>query len=177
MPLHKPIKIIAQDILQPGYWYLLTEATGKSFDPNFTPDLTPKQMLALGVFGGLYLADCQKEYPKEWFIKACMTYADVTIEENHNKELNFFGVNASQPLRVWQKKRWIHPQDPRGWFQWYCRYYRGRRTDDDARQIKRWKAMGRHIAQIKKNCHPGDLSCHRRQRQAILHWAIDSRKI
>lgn len=96
---------------------------------------------------------------------------------NHNPKLNLFGVNASQPLSVWRKKGWIHPQDPRGWFQWYCRYYLGRRSEDDDRQIKRWLAIHRHIAQIKKNCFPGDPNCRTKQRQAVLHWAYDSRKI
>ena len=170
-------KIKVNDNLQKDYTYSLVEPVGKNFGPEFKPELTPKQMLKLGVFGGLYLADCQKEFPKDWFTKAKMVHADVTVDTNHDANLNFFGVNASQPLLVWQKKGWIHPQDPRGWFQWYCRYYLGRRSEDDARQIKRWKAIKRHIAQIKKNCHPGDFSCHRKQRQALLHWAVDSRKI
>ncbi|MFA5999797.1 MAG: hypothetical protein WC783_02325, partial [Candidatus Paceibacterota bacterium] len=82
----------------------------------------------------------------------------------------------SQPLSVWKAKGWIRPQDPRGWFEWYCRYYLGRRTKDDERQIKRWLAMRRHIMQIKNNCRAGDEHCRPRQRQALLHWAYDSRK-
>jgi hypothetical protein len=97
--------------------------------------------------------------------------------ERYDARLNCFGVNASQPLAVWRRSGWIHKQDPRGWFQWYCRYYMGRRTADDARQIRRWRAIARHVAAIRKHCEPGDLECRRRQRQAVLHWAYDSRKI
>lgn len=142
------------------------------FDPRFKPELTPQEMLELGVFGGLYFSDKPKEFPRSWFKSA-----KLSPDGKMHKELNFFGVTASQPLSVWQKKGWIHPQDPRGWFQWYCRYFLGRRTDDDERQIKRWLAMRRHIAQIRKNCHVGDLGCRRKQRQALLHWAYDSRKM
>lgn len=169
-----PKKVIVHDSMQDNYIYFLTEPVGKKFDPDFKPTLTPKQMLELGVFGGRYLNDCKSEYPKDWF-KNAKLHPDG--EPGHDKNLNFFKVDASQPLSVWQKKGWIHPQDPRGWFQWYCRYYMGRRSADDDRQIKRWKQIKRHISQVKKNCHKGDLSCRPKQRQAILHWAYDSRKL
>jgi hypothetical protein len=163
--------IEVNDLMQQGYAYRLTEPTGKHLDPDFRPGLTPKRMLALGVFGGKYMTDCAAEYPEDWFEKAKL------CPERHAAELNFFGVNASQPLSVWRAKGWIYDDDPRGWFQWYCRYYLGRRCPDDERQIRRWRAIRRHVSQIEKNCHPGDLSCRRKQRQAVLHWAYDSRKI
>ena len=158
------------DLMQTNYSYELVEPVGKNYHAEFRPELTPKQMLELGVFGGKYMTDCTDEFPAEWFEKAKL------CPERHDPALNFFGVNASQPLSVWQKKGWIYAEDPRGWFQWYCRYYMGRRCPDDLRQVKRWKAMRRHIAQIKNNCFEGDLNCRRKQRQALLHWAYDSRK-
>jgi len=157
--------------MQKGYRYLRAEPIGRHFDREFKPELTPPQMLRLGVFGGKYMTDCKKEFPAEWFRKAKLSLA------RYDPALNCFGVTASQPLAIWRANGWIHPQDPRGWFQWYCRYYMGRRSEDDARQISRWKAIRRHIAQIKKNCPPRALDCRRRQRQALLHWAYDSRKI
>jgi hypothetical protein len=167
----KPKRVKVHDQMQKNYTYELTEPNGKNFDPEFEPELTPKQMLALGIFGGKYMTDCHDEFPKAWFTHAKL------CSERHDPALNFFGINASQPLAIWRAKGWIHPDDPRGWFQWYCRYYMGRRGRDDARQIRRWRAIGRHIAQIQKNCRRGDLECRRRQRQAVLHWAYDARKI
>jgi len=168
--------IIVNDKMQHNYRYKLTEPAGKHFDSNFEPELTPKEMLELGVFGGRYMRDCKKEFPKNWFLKAKL-YPEG--QAGHDPKLNFFGIDASQPLYIWRKKGWINEShDPRGWFQWYCRYFMGRRLpNEDAKQIKRWRAIRRHIAQIIKNCKPGDMSCRRRQRQAILHWAYDSRKI
>lgn len=164
--------VVVNDLMQENYRYQLTAPLGKQFDPEFTPELTPKQMLALGVFGGKYMTDCRKEFPADWFTHAKLHH------ETHDPKLNFFGVNASQSLDVWEEKHWIYPDDPRGWFQWYCRYYMGRRIpEEDARQIKRWRAMKRHIAQIKQSCKKGDFDCHRKQRQALLHWAYDSRKL
>jgi len=157
--------------MQTNYRYQIVEPAGDHFDPQFTPDLTPKQMLELGVFGGHYFQNEHYEFPKDWFKNARMSKV-------HDPNQNFFEIDASQPLAVWQQKGWVHPDDPRGWFQWYCRYYLGRRVPkEDMRQIKRWKAMRRHIGQITKDCHPGDLSCRRRQRQALLRWAYDSRKL
>lgn len=171
MPVRKTI--VVHDTIQRRYVYDLVAPVGKKFDEGFTPELTPKEMLALGVFGGYYLFDCQKEFPKDWFTKAKM------VPRTPDPALNYFGVSASLPLSVWRAKGWINEaHDPRGWFQWYCRYYMGRRlAKEDARQIKRWKAITRHVTAIRKNCKQGDLSCRRRQRQAILHWAYDARKI
>ena len=158
--------------MQKKYKYELTKPIGKNFDLKFKPELTPKEMLELGVFGGKYMTDCQKEFPKDWFKKAKL------CPEKHDPKLNFFGVNASQPLSIWKKKGWIYKEDPRGWFQWYCRYYMGRRIPkEDERQIKRWIAIKRHIIQITKNCRAKNFSCRPRQRQAVLHWAYDSRKM
>lgn len=166
--------IHVHDRMQHGYSYELSEPVGKRFDPRFKPNLTPKQMLELGVFGGVYMRDCAAEFPGDWFVHAKFQH-EGSFKPDPN--INYFGVNASEPLSVWQEKGWIHPQDPRGWFQWYCRYFLGRRSKDDDRQIKRWMAIARHIAQIRKNCHPGDANCRRRQRQAVLHWAYDSRRM
>lgn len=164
-------KIIVNDKMQQGYRYFLSEPEGKNFEADFRPELSPREMLALGVFGGKYMTDCRSEFPKSWFEEAKL------CSERHDSALNFFGINASQPLAVWRDKGWIHPDDPRGWFQWYCRYYLGRRHEDDARQIRRWRAFARHLGQVRKNCFPHDFDCRTKQRQALLHWAYDSRKI
>lgn len=165
--------VIVNDKMQKGYRYEITEPIGKNFHPDFKPELTPKQMLELGVFGGKYMTDCQKEFPKNWFKKAKLSPG---LSDN---SLNFFRTKASQPLSEWKRKGWINEDhDPRGWFQWYCRYYMGRRiSGEDERQIKRWKLIQRHISQIVKNCRRNDLSCRPKQRQALLHWAYDSRKM
>jgi hypothetical protein len=167
----KPIRVVVNDRMQRGYVYYRTEPVGRHFDEGFEPELTPAEMLRLGVFGGKYMTDCRDEFPRSWFSRAKL------CAECHDPTLNFFRVNASQPLAVWRKKGWIYPDDPRGWFQWYCRYYMGRRSLDDERQIARWRAMRRHIAQIRQACPRRALDCRPRQRQALLHWAYDSRKI
>jgi len=168
----RPTTVIVNDRMQRNFRYELTESEGRNFDPEFTPDLSPKEMLELGVFGGKYMTDTRAEFPAAWFENAKLASAEA------DKALNYFGVHASQPLSVWRDKGWIHPDDPRGWFQWYCRYYRGRRLgDEDQRQIKRWKAIRRHAGQIRRNCEPGDIFCRPRQRQALMHWAYDGRLI
>ena len=168
----RPKTVIVNDRMQRNFRYVLTAPEGRDFDPEFTPELTPKEMLHLGVFGGKYMTDTRGEFPDNWFEAAKLASGPA------DKSLNYFGVDASQPLSVWRDKGWIHPDDPRGWFQWYCRYYMGRRLpDEDWRQIKRWKAIRRHAAQIRRNCEPGDIFCRPHQRQALLHWAYDSRLI
>jgi hypothetical protein len=164
--------VVVNDTMQRDYHYKLSEPMGQHFDPDFRPELTPAEMLELGVFGGKYMTDCRQEFPAEWFLAAKLS------PERAEATLNFFGVNASQPLSEWRKRGWIYDDDPRGWFQWYCRYYMGRRLAlEDTRQIKRWKAMQRHLAQVKKHCASGDWQCRPKQRQALLHWAYDTRTI
>ena len=166
------ITVTVNDKMQSDYSYELTEPMGKNFHPDFKPELSPKQMLALGIFGGKYMTDCIQEFPADWFKRAKLA------SEKSDPGLNYFKVSASQSRSVWLEKEWIFFGDPRGWFQWYCRYYMGRRIPlEDQRQIKRWKAIQRHIGALKKNCKKGDCTCRPRQRQALLHWAYDSRKI
>ena len=165
-------KIIVNDLMQQNYIYYLSEDIGCNFHPEFKPELSPEQMLVMGVFGGKYMTDCRAEFPKEWFLSAKFS------PNIKNINLNYYKVDASLPLSTWRDKGWLFSCDPRGWFQWYCRYFMGRRIEDeDLRQIKRWKAMTRHIGAIKKYCKVGDLSCRKKQRQALLHWAYDSRLI
>jgi hypothetical protein len=164
--------VTVNDRMQQGYVYQRVAPTGRDFDPGFTPDLAPPELLQLGIFGGKYMTDCRDEFPASWFAGAKLSPA------GRDPTLNFFGVDASQPLSVWRAKGWIHPDDPRGWFQWYCRYHMGRRLGaEDRRQIGRWRQIRRHAGQIRAHCEAGDLFCRPRQRQALLHWAYDSRVI
>lgn len=164
--------VVVNDRMQNDYRYELVAPAGENFDPQFTPDLTPREMLELGIFCGVYMRDCRAEFPESWFAKAKLA------SQGPDCELNFFGVRASVPLSVWRAKGWIHPDDPRGWFQWYCRYYQGRRlAHEDKRQIGRWRAIRRHVGQLTRHCECGDLLCRPRQRQALLQWAYDSRNL
>jgi hypothetical protein len=119
--------LTVNDKMQRGYRYALVAPSGRNFDPEFRPELTPKKMLELGVFCGKYMTDCRKEFPTSWFTRAKLS------PSGRDCSLNYFGVDASQPLSVWRNKGWIHPDDPRGWFQWYCRYYLGRRMPEAGR--------------------------------------------
>jgi hypothetical protein len=167
----KRIEVVVNDLMQEDYVYYRSEPMGRNFHHQFAPELTPQQMLQLGVFGGKYMTDCVDEFPSSWFEKAQLCH------DFHDPGLNFFGINASLSLSQWLMRGWIFHEDPRGWFQWYCRYFMGRRCVDDERQIRRWKAITRHVTQIRNNCQIGDLNCRKKQRQAVLHWAYDSRRI
>ena len=139
----------------------------KEFYKDFKPELSPKKMLELGVFGGSYFGINIKEYPKSWFKKAKLSKSfDVT--------LNCFKTESGLSRDHWIKKGWIFKDDPLGWFQWYCRFSMGRRIPHiDQIQIRRWKNFKRHVMAIKKNCDEGDFTCRKRQRQAILQWAYN----
>jgi len=165
--MDRTIEITVNDRMQQGYRYHLSEPVGTNFAPGFMPYHTPKEMLAMGVFEGKYLNDCTEEFPIDWF-------ATAKISDRPDPDLNYFGVKSRQPLSVWRQKGWIYGPDPRGWFQWYCRYYLGRRLPEiDSVQIGRWRAFARHAGQVRANCYAGDILCRPRQRQALLQWAYD----
>lgn len=160
--------MIVYDKMQHGYAYDCLEPEGKNFSIDFKPDMTPKQMLELGVFEGHYLNDCISEFPADWFEKAKLSIYQPDVL------MNCFKVKSRMSLLEWKTKGWIIGPDPRGWFQWYCRYYMGRRLPDiDTIQIKRWRAFKRHHTQIEKNCMQFDLDCRKKQRQALLQWAYN----
>ena len=147
---------------------ILKKKSKEDFYKLFKPQLTPKKMLELGVFGGAYFGLSIKEYPKSWFINA-------KISKNFDVNLNRFKVKSGLSRKEWQEKGWIFKEDPLGWFQWFCRYTNGRRMPEiDKIQISRWRAFGpRHIGGIKKNCPKKFFSCRRKQRQALLQWAYN----
>lgn len=159
--------ILVNDLMQTGYEYTLLEPAGGNFAPGFSPRFSPKEMLGLGVFEGKYCNDCRDEFPADWFDGA-------RVSDIPDPSLNCFGVKSRQPLPVWREKGWIMGPDPRGWFQWYCRYWMGRRLPEiDPIQIKRWRAFTRHAAQVRANCPEHCLSCRPRQRQGLLQWSHD----
>ena len=145
----------------------LVKKKEKNFYILFKPELSPKKMLELGVFGGSYFGKKIKEYPTSWFKNA-------KISNKFDVRLNRFKVKSGLSRKHWIEKGWIFKEDPLGWFQWYCRYSTGRRIPRiDEIQIKRWKNFRRHLFAIKKNCKEGEFSCRKKQRQAILQWAYD----
>ena len=153
--------------MQQGYEYVLAAPMGEDFMDGFEPFYSPKEMLEHGVFEGYYLNSASDEYPDDWFQNA-------RLSDSPDEKINLFAIKSRQPLSEWRRKGWIHSVDPRGWFEWYCRYYLGRRHDFiDTVQIKRWRNFRRHAGQIRKNCEPGDIHCRPRQRQALLQWAHD----
>ena len=159
--------ITVNDKMQSDYRYDLSAAMGDCISERFSPVYSPKEMLKMGIFEGKYCNDCTDEFPDDWFTEA-------KIGEKADIDLNYFGIKSRQPLAVWKEKGWIYGPDPRGWFQWYCRYYLGRRLPGvDEIQIKRWRAFSRHAGQIRANCAPGDIFCRPRQRQGLLQWAHD----
>jgi len=180
--------------LKRGYSYVLEAAPG-DLEAGFEPDLTPGEILMLGAFEGRYLNDCITEFPAEWFLGA-MQYGRLSPEGAAPERCNLFGIKSRQPLSVWRENRWAPARgyhgsadhyhgllgdpdrnpDERGWFQWYCRYWMGRRIPElDALQIRRWRAFRRHAGAVRGGCpkYHRDRQCRLRERQALLQWAYD----
>lgn len=169
--------IVVNDKMQKGYSYELSMPEGNFSDlqekfPEFKPFYSPKEMLEMGVFEGKYLRDCHKEFPSSWFTKA--KEAKEAKENKAEPDINFFGVKSRKDLSHWKEKNWIIGNDPRGWFQWYCRAYYGRRDPEvDETQVKRWLSFKRHLSQVTLNCKKGDKTCRPVQRQALLQWSYN----
>ena len=160
--------IIVNDKMQHNYKYQLVAPMGDVFNNGFTPELSPKEMLELGVFEGHYINDCRNEFPKDWYINAKISLNEPNID------CNYFKIKSRQSLNIWRENGWILEPDVRGWFQWYCRYFMGRRIEKiDEIQIQRWKSFKRHKAQIEYNCMMHDIECRKKQRQALLQWAYN----
>lgn len=153
--------------MQTGYSFLLQAPQG-DLPVGFTPAFTPNEMLRLGVFEGKYMTDCAHEYPPEMFEGAKFS------PDKPNPKTNAFMAKSRDGLKAWKHYGWIDPQDPRGWFEWYCRFWMGRRTPDDARQIARWtRFAGRHSRVIMASQQRGDPDFRPRTRQSLLQWAHD----
>lgn len=186
----KGVRIHVYNKMEQGRSYVLQEDPGKNFDPEFKPELTPAQMLSMGVFEGKYLNDCLLQFPAEWFLTALRKKK--LSPGAPNIECNYFKVKSRMSLHDWATKGWVpgvrgavskqhpilscHRTNPhlRGYFQWYCEYWCGARNPElDAVQIARWKAFNRHVAQVRKNCKKGDIECHTRQRMALLQWGFN----
>lgn len=142
----------------------------KLWNKEFTPFFTPEEMLRKGVFEGKYINNI-KGIPNDWKKLPKV----VGPKDEPDPSLNFYGVKSRQPLSEWKKNGWIRT-DKNGWFEWYCRYFLGRRLgEEDDWQIGRWKSfIARHQAQVSKKCKPGDKDCNTKQRQGLLQWGWDS---
>ena len=159
--------------------------------PDFKPNLTPKQVLKLGSFGGTYFRDIDsqvtqksyrgknviKKYPAEWF--RGLDLETMVLSPKYDKSVNKYKVKCGSSLKDWEKKDWIVAKDPYGWFQWYCHFYMGRRSKDDSRQIERWKKLAgpngrfrRNLMNqiIRKGKQYNDFTISPVIRQTLQHW-------
>tara|TARA_B100001769_G_C22085964_1_gene585407 strand:+ start:263 stop:889 length:627 start_codon:yes stop_codon:yes gene_type:complete len=159
---------------------------------DFKPNLTPRQVIKLGSFGGTYWRPIQsdvtgmtyknkhKVYPKTWW-KGIPEDHMTRSWENYDKNINKYKVKVGTTLEFWESKNWITAQNPYGWFQWYCDYYNGKRGPDDERQVSRWiKTAGpnsrfrkRLMNMIKKKGTTfDDESVSPKIRQTLQHWGV-----
>ena len=161
--------------------------------PEFRPNLSPYQVLNQGAFGGTYYRPIfsgvtKKDYKDVWkeFSWSKKIKPGFLYETKCNPKINKFKVRSGTSLVFWESKGWIKAQDPYGWFQWYCRFFEGRRSPDDERQIKRWLGIcgpkgrfkNRLINMIKnKNTNVNDYSVSPVIRQLLHQWGYELRSI
>ena len=113
---------------------------------DFNPNKTPIEIIKEGAFGGTYFRDIysginEKWYKNSWkeFVQLKNIDAKFYASDYYDINVNKYGVKCRTSLRFWENKGWIKKIDPYGWFQWYFRYWLGRRSKDHKRQINRWK--------------------------------------
>ena len=153
---------------------------------NFSPNKTPIEAINEDAFGGTYFRDIYSGVNGKWYRDSWKEFnflkninAKYYSSNYYDAEVNKYGVKCGTSLRFWENKGWINGQDPYGWFQWYCRYYLGRRSSDDERQIKRWvdirsRFKGILIKMIKnKGVKFDDYSVSPKIRQILLHWGYE----
>ena len=156
---------------------------------NFNPNKSPIEVIKEGAFGGIYFRDIYSNVNKKWYKNSWKEFFKSLNLENidpryyssnfYDVKINKYRVKFSTSLRFWENKGWINPIAPYGWFQWYCRYYLGRRSSDDKRQIKRWKNIVTRfkgiLVKITKNkgAKFNDYSISPKIRQIFLHWGYE----
>ena len=142
----------------------------KDWDASFGPSYTPMEMLDEGIFEGIYT------HAIEGIPAKYKSHKNVIGDKGPDVEINKFKVKSRQSLKEWQKKKWTTKLSPLGWWEWYIKYFEGRRDEkEDKLQISRWNSyVARHQGQIKANCKLGDLNCRPKQRQGLLQWGWDS---
>lgn len=147
----------------------------QTWDPSFAPCFTPEEMLDRGVF-----MDCHYNYAINGLPDAWYKHKNVLPrKEEPDEKRNYYGVVSRQSLKVWRANGWTTKHSPLGWWEWYAKYYFGRRLEDEDKwQIGRWRSfVARHMGQVKASCDMKDKDCHTAQRQGLLQWGWDSTKL
>lgn len=158
--------------------------------PEFTPNLSPREIFLAGSFGGTYFRpiyssvtnknykNVHKKYPASWWAGIPENHL-TNSWDNYDKSINKYGVAVGTTLEFWENSNWITNYNVYGWMDWYCGFYNGRRCEDDQRQIKRWLAIAgpngrfknRLITMIKKKkADYNDFSISPKIRQTLQHW-------
>lgn len=158
--------------------------------PEFHPNMTPKEVLQAGSFGGTYFRPIYssvtgKQYKDEALLELPSDFTEglnrkkMVTSSKYDEGVNTYKVKCGGSLEMWEESGWIHKQDPYGWFQWYCRFYGGRRSADDERQVGRWLRCAGPTGRWKNNlimkCYRGgaqynDPNISPVVRQTLQHW-------
>lgn len=168
--------------------------------PSFRPNKTPAEVLQAGAFGGGYFRDIEssvtgetyhdawRELPESWV--SGLDVATRLSSQTYLAHVNKYGVDCGGKadkqdifgLKAWETAGWMDPQDPYGWFMWYCRFYQGRRSDDDERQVSRWEKCagergrwrGNLVGKVLRDQAAfDDPTVAPVVRQTLLHWAYE----